>query len=686
MNHPDRQSLAGAPVTSRARLSPRLSLFGVLAVLLVVGLGSRLRAFVTEGASTRWPANSTIVLSLQLGSHGQGALQDGSANFDVVAQQATSLWNGYLGSNVRFVTLLGGAAAGVQSDNVNNVFFADTYFGSSFGDAIAITGLAGDNSFLDQTDTVFNNAFNWESYRGNLQRVDSITIYDLRRVAIHEFGHTLGLDHPDGAKPRQTVTAIMNSHASNTDVMQADDINGVMSIYGTPAPTPTPTPQISVPALPADQVLGGAVGHVYSSPGDPVGKGLEAMLDAPGGYGTVHHRREIEATTGRTLHRFLFLRNAGVPTDDWIVTIATPVGQTALANGTFTASSTGHGNASSYDLLVSRQNGSAVDATSSLASAQLVVSGVTYAGVNLSSLALDLRLSQSATSAPLFLALQLRFNTPAIPLPSARIVNLSTRVNVGTQSAQAIAGFVFSDPTGTGKQALIRILGRSLTSFGVPGTLGDPVVELRGANGALLSTNDDWANPGFYAPPQAPIFSLCLEPASRTDSILLNRFTGGAFTAVASGFDNGRGPDTGVALVEMYDLEIGSDAIPLNVSTRGQVGTGANVMIAGFVIQGPGTKKVIVRALGPSLTAFGVVGALADPTVSVFNASGTQIATNDNWQTDANSAAVSAKNLAPTNPVESALYLVLGPGSYTAVVRGVSNSTGVALVEVYDAD
>ena len=116
------------------------------------------------------------------------------------------------------------------------------------------------------------------------------------------------------------------------------------------------------------------------------------------------------------------------------------------------------------------------------------------------------------------------------------------------------------------------------------------------------------------------------------------------------------------------------------------VGVGDDVLIGGFIVRGPDTKKVILRALGPSLTGAGVIGAMADPTLELHDATGATIATNDNWQSSAQVAEIRATGLAPTNPFESAIVATLQPGSYTAIVRGVNNTTGIALVECYQLD
>ncbi len=267
----------------------------------------------------------------------------------------------------------------------------------------------------------------------------------------------------------------------------------------------------------------------------------------------------------------------------------------------------------------------------------------------------------------------------------SRLLNISTRLAVGTGENVLIGGFII---TGTDpKTVLIRGIGPSLP--GVGGTLGDPTLELH-QGAATLATNDNWKIDDSTGQPQeAAIRATTIPPNNDLESAILTTLNPGAYTAILAG-KNGT---TGVGLVEVYDLAQGANAQLANISTRSFIQTGDNVMIGGFIVGSGsanvgGVAKVIVRALGPSLSNSGIGGALADPTLELHDGNGSTIATNDNWKTSSNGSSqqseIEATTIPPPNDLESALVATLGPGNYTAIVRGANDSTGVGLVEVYN--
>jgi hypothetical protein len=273
---------------------------------------------------------------------------------------------------------------------------------------------------------------------------------------------------------------------------------------------------------------------------------------------------------------------------------------------------------------------------------------------------------------------------------SARLSNLSCRGPVGSGASQLIAGFVTRGPP---KTLLIRAAGPALAPFGVTGFLTDPMLTVQDTGtGAVAASNDNWGD-GGDAPALASLATALGAfpfPAGSLDAGLVATLPAGPYTAAVSGAPGSTGSTT---LVEIY----GADPAPaagrlVDVSTRGAVGTGANVMIAGFVIAGSEPKRVLVRAVGPGLDPFGVAGTLADPLLAVFDQSGAQIAANDDWSLARSPAATAATALRlgafalADGSLDSAIVLTLAPGSYTVQVSGVGSGTGNALVEVYDAD
>ncbi len=261
-----------------------------------------------------------------------------------------------------------------------------------------------------------------------------------------------------------------------------------------------------------------------------------------------------------------------------------------------------------------------------------------------------------------------------IPIPvSPALLNLSTRARIETGENVLIGGFIL---TGSApKNIVLRALGPSLNVNGqaVAGRLANPTLELRSGAGNLIATNDNW----MTGAQRQQIMSLGLAPPNAQESALLASLQPGSYSAIVRGVGG-----SGIGLVELYDVDQTKPANAVNISSRGRVLTGDNVMIAGFVIGGNQSRRVIVRALGPSLTARGIAGALGNPTLELRNSAGVLIATNDNWRSN-QEAEINATGLPPANDNESAIVATLAPGNYTAIVRGVNNSTGVALVEVY---
>jgi hypothetical protein len=222
--------------------------------------------------------------------------------------------------------------------------------------------------------------------------------------------------------------------------------------------------------------------------------------------------------------------------------------------------------------------------------------------------------------------------------------------------------------------------------------MADPILELHDANGALIASNDNWQTTiigGIITSDQVPdIRNSGHAPTAASESAIIADLQPGNYTAIVRGVNN----TMGVALVEVYDLSPSPQSILGNISTRSLVETGDNVMIGGFIVQGAQPKNVIIRAIGPELSHYGVPNPLADPTLELHNGTGTLIASNDNWQHTIIGGIITSNQVqdiqnsghAPADASESAIIANLPPGNYTAIVRGVNNTTGVALVEVYD--
>jgi hypothetical protein len=271
---------------------------------------------------------------------------------------------------------------------------------------------------------------------------------------------------------------------------------------------------------------------------------------------------------------------------------------------------------------------------------------------------------------------------PASPTPTATpasLGNISTRLRVETGDNVLIGGFIITG--NMSKKVVLRGIGPSLGGFGLSDPLADPTLELRGASGALIFQNDDWQDNSDQA---AQLNALGLAPPDPKESGIVATLTPAAYTAVLAGKNNG----VGVGLVEIYDTSQGTGSQLANISTRGFVRTGNNVMIGGFILGGGSNEtRIVVRGIGPSLAQFGLSPVLTDPTLELRNADGALLLSNDDWQDDSASAAqLVSRNLAPQHPKESGIFALLPPGAFTAILAGKSGGTGIGLVEIYNVN
>ena len=274
------------------------------------------------------------------------------------------------------------------------------------------------------------------------------------------------------------------------------------------------------------------------------------------------------------------------------------------------------------------------------------------------------------------------------PLPT--LGNISTRAFVQTGDNVMIGGFMVqgTEP----KRVIIRAIGPDLIRYGVPNALVNPRLELHDGTGALIASNDNWVTTiigGIITADQTrDILDSRYAPHDPRESAIIAELPAGNYTAIVRGVNN----MTGVALVEVYDLSAESNSTLANISTRSFVQTDNDVMIGGFIVHGDQPKRVIVRAIGPELTQYGVPDAMLNPTLELYDSHRDLIASNDNWRSTIIGGIITSDQVgdirnsgyAPGDGRESAIIADLPPGHYTAILRGVNNTTGVALAEVYD--
>jgi phospholipase/lecithinase/hemolysin len=281
--------------------------------------------------------------------------------------------------------------------------------------------------------------------------------------------------------------------------------------------------------------------------------------------------------------------------------------------------------------------------------------------------------NQHPTTAAHFRIAKTAFDAMTTPAAApSKALNISTRMFVDTGERVSIAGFIVTGDIA--KKILIRGIGPSLVANGVPAPLSNPTLTLFDSAGNVDKANDDWKN----SPDPAEIMSSGLAPTDDRESAIIATVAPGVHTAQLAGKDGG----TGNGVIEVYDLDQ-THAVLANLSTRGFVGTGDNVLIGGVTIGNGDSPIMVFRAMGPSLASFGVANPLLNPVLDLYDSNGSNIGSDDDWKIP-QIQAVRAVNLAPKDDREAAIVSAfLSPGQYTTIVRGKNGTTGVALVEVY---
>ena len=306
-------------------------------------------------------------------------------------------------------------------------------------------------------------------------------------------------------------------------------------------------------------------------------------------------------------------------------------------------------------------------ATAEVSGANLLVKGKELGSATITVTATDVDGAQVSSA----------FEVTVITNP-VHLANISTRAVVGTGDAALIGGFIVRGDLP--KRVVIRALGPSLGDANLTGFLTDPILEVHDSTGAIIASNDNWQE----APNFQEVIDAEIAPTKPNESAILLTLPANTNGVIYTAIVRGQGGETGLGLVEIYDLDSGPGSSILNISTRSNVQLGDDVLIGGFIVFGEGSQQVLVRALGPSLADQNVANPLGDPTLTVYDVNGMQVDFNDDWQENPAADEIMAIGIPPSDSKESAVVPTLAPGAYTAIVRGTGvTPTGNALVEVY---
>lgn len=700
----------------------------VLAAALCCLCVSRVAAFSLTG--TRWTAGSAT-LQLQLGSPAT-PLSDGAASWNVVADDAVALWNGYL-ANFRFAVVADSTAPRAQGNRINNVHFAGDIYGQAWGNGVlAVTLTFSSRASNTETDVLFNNRLNWDSYRG-AQRFTAAgqPIYDFRRVALHEFGHALGLDHPD--EEGQSVSALMNSRITALDTLTADDITGAQSLYGaatstgpttpTSPPTTPPSTVVAAPVItthPASRtvtagqsatftvtaVSTAAVTYQWLKNGLAIGGAFGATYTIAGAAaadaGSYSVRVANSAGTVLSNAAFLTVLTSGTGGAAAPVIVTPPADVGVVAGSAFSLSVTASGSAPlAYQW---RKDGAILPGVAT-ASYTVAAADASHAGVY------TVVVSNAAGSV----------TSPAATVTVGTLPLITTQpvgrtVDAGTRVTFAVAASGSPAPAFQWSRNNAAIPGATAASYTIDsvqpvheGTYRVTATNPIGASTSVPATLAIAAPPVVTVPPAAVAvpnggraqFNVAATSAS---PIAYQWLRDGTAIAGATGaalvIDPARPADRGLYRVRLTN-DAGSTLSPeaaltvrfsrlVNLSTRAFVPAGG-ALTPGFFVRGTGTKPLLLRAVGPTLAAFGVSDALRDTSLElVAQATGRTVAANANWNTVPGLAAAFAGVGAfplTAGARDSALETRLAPAAYTArIAPGTAGLSGIALAEVYDTE
>ena len=704
--------------------------------LVIGGLGLAAASITFGFVSYRYPwADGTVQIELQLGSPDR-VLIDGATSWNALAQDVLATWNSAMG-RTQLVGVSESEAPKGEDNGFNNVFFSDEVYGDEFGDALGITVTwVNQGEYQHESDIIMNSTFAWDSYRGELLQ----TTEDFRRVLLHEVGHLLGLGHPD--EDFQDVDAVMNSSISDIDELQDDDLEGVKLNYdaggseggiggnddhgglfasatlvsagntvaGTIAEWDYDYFQISVTSESALVVSTSGDIDTYGSVYDADGR-LLAFNDSSGSEENFY---AVAQLPGAGTYYVLVEGYFGDTTGDYVVNFELNTDPTngdqagdrvveaspLALNGTSGQGVNYWGDLDFFQLELTQPGRLTVFSSGELDLVGAVFNTedeieaidddagegynfkITTGILQPGTYVLLVSGERSGDIGDYDLVTQFEVIDGEISM-AARLANLSVLTSAGGDAGPLIMGFV---TTVASKSLLIRAVGPGLRDFSITDYLPDPKFTLFDSSATELDSNDDWAL-------AENVFQLievsdklgAFELGSGLDAALITTRAAGAYTVRVEDIEE----RAGKVLVEAYDGDaLGSPSRLVNVSTRTQIGIDGGLLTAGFVVEGEGAVRLLIRGIGPELGLLGVPGSLPNPALKLFNVSQEVIAENDDWGSTGGelSQAMATVGAFPltSGSKDAALVIEIEGGAYTVQLSSADGVVGQGLVEIYE--